>query len=202
MAPRSAAPGPHARPAPHAPSRREVQRLFFALWPGAAVRSAIAAATRRLEAAHRIGGRPLAPARYHLTLQFLGDFDPRAQSVIDAAIIAADEVRMRRFELRIDRSGSFGGRRVGWLGPARVPPGLQGLSTALGQALDRHGVPREGDGAGPWIPHVTVLRGMRGALPALEIAPLEWAVDGFVLIRSQPGHAGYDVLQHWALAEE
>ena len=194
MAPRSAG------PAPQPPSRREVQRLVFALWPGAAVRRAIAAATRQLEATHRIGGRPLPPVRYHLTLQFLGDFDPRAQSVIDAAIVAADDVRMHGFELRIDRSGSFGGRRVGWVGPARVPAGLQALSTALGQALDRHGVPRERDGPGPWIPHVTVLRGMHAGLPALDIPPLAWAVDGFVLVRSQRGHAGYEVLQQWALA--
>lgn len=194
MAPRSAGPSPQA------PSRREVQRLFFALWPGAAVRRAIAAATRKLEATHRIGGRPLSPARYHLTLQFLGDFAPQAQSVIDAAIVAVDDVRMPGFELQLDRSGSFGGRRVGWLGPSRAPPALQALSTALGQALDRHGVPRENDGPGPWIPHVTVLRGMHAALPALDIPPLAWAVDGFVLVRSQPGHAGYDVLQQWVLA--
>ena len=188
--------------APPAQSRREVQRLFFALWPDAAVRRAIAAATRQLEAGCRIGGRPLAPARYHLTLQFLGDFDPQAQSVIDAAIVAADDVRMRCFELQLDRSGSFGGRRVGWLGPARAPAGLQDLSTALGQALDRHGVPREGEGPGPWIPHVTVLRGMHRSLPALDVPPLAWAVDGFVLVRSTPGGAGYDVLQHWALARD
>lgn len=184
-----------------APQGRNRQRLFFALWPDLALRRGIAATTKQLEATHRIGGRALPPARYHLTLQFLGDFDRAAEAVIDAAINAADEVRLPGFELQLDRAGSFGGTRVGWLGPARVPPALSALAAVLGLALDRHGVPRESDGQGSWTPHVTVLRGMRRTLPALDIAPLAWAVDGFALVRSQPGQGGYDVLQHWALAE-
>ena len=183
------------------PPRHEVQRLFFALWPDAALRQRVAAATARLAASQGIGGRRLRPDRYHLTLQFLGSFDPLPEAVVDAAMVAADDVRGAGFTLTLDRSGSFGGKRVGWLGPTRMPPGLQAFWQALGLALDRHGVPRESSAASPWTPHVTVVRGLRRVLPAVEIAPLAWPVDGFVLIRSQYDGTGYTVLQHWRLGE-
>lgn len=195
-----APPGSEAR----APPRRAVHRLFFALWPDAALRRRIDATTAQLAAAQGIRGRRLRPQRYHLTLRFLGDFDPLPEAVIDAAMVAADEVRVAAFDLRLDRAGSFGGR-VGWLGPAGLPPGLHALWAALGLALDRHGLAYESDAgarssAGPaWTPHVTVMRGMRPVLAGSDITPLPWPVDRFVLIRSQPGDAGCTVLGRWTL---
>jgi len=185
---------PQANPAPP----RERQRLFFALWPGTAVRRQIAHTTTRLAEAQQTRGRRLRPDRYHLTLQFLGDFDAVPEALIDAAIIAADDIRVMGFELLLDRAGSFGGARVGWLGPTVVPPGLHALWEALGQSLDRHDVPHPSNGASEWVPHVTVLRGMRRPMsPGIEA--IRWPVEGFVLIRSQSGPEGYAVLQHWKL---
>ena len=177
---------------------RECHRLFFALWPDATVRRQIADATTGLAKEQDARGRHLRADRYHLTLQFLGDFAAVPESLIDAAMVAADDVRVDAFELTLDRAGSFGGARVGWLGPARVPSGLQSLWDELGLALDRHDVPHPSNAGSAWTPHVTVLRGMRSPL-ALAIAPLAWRVRGFVLIRSQPGSAGYAVLQQWKL---
>jgi 2'-5' RNA ligase len=177
---------------------RERHRLFFALWPDATVRRQIADATTGLAKEQDGRGRHLRADRYHLTLQFLGDFAAVPESLVDAAIVAAGDVRVDAFELTLDRAGSFGGARVGWIGPARVPSGLQALWDELALALDRHDVPHPSTAGQAWTPHVTVLRSMRRPI-ALAIAPLTWTVRGFVLIRSQPGHAGYVVLQHWKL---
>lgn len=126
--------------------------------------------------------------------------------MIDAAMVAAEEVRVAAFHLRLDRAGSFGGR-VGWLGLSQLPPGLHALWAALGLALDRHRLAYESDpvtrlNAIPrWTPYVTVLRGTRPPLAGSEIPPLSWQVERFVLVHSQPGDAGYTVLGHWTLAE-
>lgn len=171
--------------------------MFFALWPDEALRQRIDEATQHLAAAHATRGRRLSPQRYHLTLQFLGDFAPLLPSVVDGAIAAAEDVRGAAFELSLDRSGNFGGTRVGWLGPTRTPAGLQQLWEALGRALAGRGVPVRSTAT--LTPHVTVLRDMRQPLPAAAIPPLPWAVDEFVLIDSRPGHGDYAVRHRWPL---
>lgn len=185
----------------NAPSWREAHRLFFALWPDATLRQRIAEATTRLAAARATHGRRLRPQRYHLTLQFLGDFNPLPPSLIDDAIAAADDVRSVVFEMALDRAGSFGGTRVGWLGPTSTPPGLLALREALGLALDRYSVPHPSSAVATFTPHVTILRGMRQPLPAIAIPSLAWPVGGFVLIHSRPGQGDYTVLRHWKLRD-
>lgn len=177
--------------------RHEVHRLFFALWPDPALRQRIEDATTRLAEAHGIHGRRMQPERYHLTLQFLGDFEGRPQSVIDDAIAAADSVRSAEFDLSLDQAGNFGGTKVGWLGPASMPAGLQQLWDALGLALAKRGVKPKS--AATLTPHVTVLRNMRQPLAVTAIPPLAWSVEGFVLIESHVGKGAYTQLRHWPL---
>lgn len=181
----------------NAAPRGQVHRLFFALWPDDPLRQRIADATAHLAAAHTTHGRRVRPERYHLTLQFLGDFAPLPQSLVDDAVAAADGVRVAAFELPLDRAGGFGGSRVGWLAPTGMPVGLLQLWDALGRALARHGVTSRSPAT--LTPHVTVLRDMRQPLPAIAIAPLSWPVGGFVLIHSQPGQGDYAVLRRWPL---
>lgn len=179
---------------------RDVHRLFFALWPDRALRQRIESATLGLVAGHGTRGRRTAPDRYHLTLQFLGDFEEPAQSVTDDAIAAADSVRARPFELSLSRAGNFGGTRVGWLGPASMPAGLQRLRDALELALCARGIAPIA--ATTFTPHVTVLRNMRQPLPASSILPLSWPVHSFVLIDSHPGRGTYTELRRWTLQPE
>jgi 2'-5' RNA ligase len=167
-----------------APSPGDVQRLFFALVPPPALRDRIAAAAAAVERAHPSGGRMLKPDRYHLTLRFLGDFDPLPPSLPDAARAAGDAVPLQPLELLLDHAGSFGSNGVRWLGG----PGndaLQALWRDLGDALARRGVrlPREPG----FAPHVTIVRDARAPLGRAPIDPLGWAVDGFALVLSRPG---------------
>lgn len=175
------------------PSPGGVQRLFFALVPPSALRQRIAAAAADVERAHPSGGRLLKPERYHLTLRFLGDFDPLPPSLPDIARAAGDAVPPSRFELLLDHAGSFGRGGVRWLGG---PPcaGLQALWQDLGDALARQGLRVGGE---TFTPHLTIARHARAALGRTAVDPIPWPVDGFALVLSRPGRP-YEILQRWA----
>jgi 2'-5' RNA ligase len=162
-----------------------VHRLFFALSPDAALRQQIAEASTQLEREHASGGRRLNPDRYHLTLQFLGDFQPLRPSVVDAARQAADSVRLPAFEISLDHAGSFPGSNVWWLGTHGMAPGLQALWDALGAALARAGV--QVKSSQRFAPHLTIRRDVRRQIEPVAIGPLHWAVRDFVLFDSRPG---------------
>jgi 2'-5' RNA ligase len=175
-------------------------RLFFALWPDAALRKQIATTVSGLERDNATGGRRLNPDRYHLTLQFLGDFQPLRQSVLDGAIDAAGSIRLRPFDLVLDLAGSFPKAGVRWLGVSTVPETLQQLWNELGQALTGARVPARS--VPTFTPHLTVLRDVRKPLPPTPIQPLPWSVREFVLVDSVSGtHPAYRVLGHWPLRD-
>lgn len=177
---------------------QDLHRLFFALWPDDATRTGIAATARGLADTHAPGGRVLGMQRYHLTLQFLGDFRPEPPPLlIEQARGAADTVHTPAFDLLLDRSGSFG--PTGWLGCSRQPDGLASLWTGLGRALAREGVRVRS--AKALTPHVTIVRDAARPLPAGDIPALRWPVASFVLIHSVLGRrSGYTVLGQWPLA--
>lgn len=173
-----------------------VHRLFFALWPGSPLRQQIRQRVDGLEAAHASAGRALDPARYHLTLQYLGDFQPLRPSVVDAATAAACAVHVPGFDLVLDRAGSFPGSRVWWLGSQHASHELTQLWGSLGTSLARAGVQVKSPPA--FSPHVTILRDVRQPIELLPIEPVCWPVHGFALIESCPGRP-YAILHEQAL---
>lgn len=178
-----------------APSPANLHRLFFALLPPASLRDRIADAAAGIERMQPSGGRQLKPDRYHVTLRFLGDFDPLPPSLPTAARAAGDAVPLRRFEWGLDHAGSFGGNGVRWLG-GPASDGVQALWCDLGDALARQGirVARQG-----FAPHLTIARDARAPLGHAAIDPISWAVDGFALVGSRPGRP-YEILQRWEAA--
>ena len=176
-----------------------LHRLFFALWPGDALRDAIAEAAASLERGHAPGGRRSRAERYHLTLHFLGEFQPLPRSMLDAACAAADSLRLPGFDLVLDHAGSFPGSRVWWLGANEIPAELRLLHGALGSALARSGVsirPSVG-----FVPHLTIQRNVNRPVAPIAIAKLIWPVREFVLVDSVPGGiVPYRIAGRWPLA--
>jgi len=173
-------------------------RLFFALWPDAGLRKRIATTVAGLERDNAPDGRRLNPDRYHLTLQFLGDFQPLRPSVLDAAIIAAGSIRLPPFDLVLDLVGSFPKAGVCWLGASTAPDTLQQLWHELGRALTDARV--QVRSAPTFSPHLTVLRHVRKPLASAPIEPLHWPVREFVLVDSVSGaHPAYRLLGRWPL---
>lgn len=176
----------------------ELNRLFFALWPGESVRKASAQAARDLKIRMQPTGYLSAAERYHVTLLFLGDSVPPDKEA--AARQAAATVRAAPFEWTLDHAGSFRNNRQipWWLGAREMPRDLQGLYDRLRDALVRAGVTPE---RMRFVPHLTVLRDPKLALPPTAIQPIRWSVEEFVLIRSHVDRTPveYELLGRWPL---
>ena len=176
----------------------ELHRLFFALWPDDALRPRIAETAAWAVSEHAPGGRALKPDKYHVTLQFLGDFRPLPPSLVESAKAAASAVRSPAFDLSLDEVGSFRGADVWWLGSQRAPDALRALFDSLGQRLAQHRVPVKS--AANFVPHLTVQRDVRRHIRPTPVPPLTWPVREFVLIDSQPGRGTpYEVIGRWPL---
>lgn len=174
-------------------------RLFFALVPDEATRDRLHQAAMQLQAQYAPRGRWINSQRYHLTLQFLGDFDGPPTAVATRARQAASRVKVPPFSLVLDRAGSFHNRAIPWwLGPGAEVPGLSLLWQGLGVELADAGV-RVPDARG-FRPHVTVLRDARAALPETTIQPVTWRVERFGLMQSALGaQSAYAALGTWPL---
>lgn len=168
-----------------------VERLFFALWPPAPVREALAQ-TR--------DGLPDRPARasatadLHLTLVFVGPVDPHLFSCVAAA---GDDVVLAPFDIELRQLCHWPHNRMWVAEPAGASSALLNLVSQLQQNLLGCGFEPE---KRPYRPHVTLAR------KAAPISPLplqlSWRVEDFVLAASRRSQASaYQVLRRWTLRE-
>lgn len=182
-----------AIPGPNAAGRH---RLFFALVPDEALRSRFSEAASSLRDQFGATGSWTNPARYHLTLRFLGEAPELRQPLLEAAVRAASQVSLPAFDLVLDRAASFPGSRPPWVLLCREPAtGVRALAQALADIGDRR-IRAEQD----FVPHLTVLRHADQALPEQAIGAIRWPVAEFQLLHSRPGqdHA-YEELGRWRL---
>lgn len=171
----------------------EGQRLFFALWPGAALQRTLYKVGRAIAPP---GGKPMAMQNLHITLAFLGVIDAEGRACMEKT---ADAIRLPPFELTLDRTGFWPRPQVVWLGCSTVPPTLQTLAARLNGAMATCGLTPE---TRPYSPHLTVLRKARQGPRQLDINTVHWGVGDFVLVQSLtlPEGAQYQVVRRWPLA--
>jgi len=175
------------RPAePTEPTRR----LFFALWPDEATRSAISRATR--EAVRLSGGRPIAKERLHVTVAFLGELTDAGLEVARQA----PPIPVGAFKLTLDAVGVWPGSKILWLAPSDVPEALEELEAVLWERLVERGFRAEDR---VYRPHVTLARRARPV--AADVEPVEWTVAELALVESFPEARSvhYEVLERWPL---
>ena len=168
------------------------ERLFFALWPDAAVRRGLLKICADLPRHH---GREPQPEDLHLTLAFLGEIDVERRRCAEGT---ADRVRAEAFRLRLDRVGYWARPRILWCGASECPASLLDLLAGLNQGLLGCGFAPE---RRPFVPHLTLAR-KAPRLEAFELdSPLDWPVADFVLVSSRLGERpSYQVLRRWPLA--
>ena len=169
-------------------------RVFFALWPDASVRTALAALAQEAQA--ECGGRAMAAENVHVTLFFVG---PVERARLAALERAAQRPRGRSFSLTLDRVGYWRHNRIVWAGATEFPAALATLAEDLRVALAREGVQGE---ERPYVPHVTLVRNAERKPGAPVIEPCVWSVDEFVLVESVsvPGGVRYQPLTRFALS--
>lgn len=177
------------------------RRLFFALWPDAALANGLAAVAS--SAAAHFGGRPTRRETLHLTLAFLGDV---VESRVPAVIDAGHRVVAAPFSLTPDRLGYWLHNRLLWAGCAPVA-GLDQLHSKLALALVEAGQALPGRQT-LFTPHLTLVRKLPTdpAMDAVRSFPLgdltEWRCASFCLVQSRLTASGslYEVLAEYPLA--
>ncbi len=167
-------------------------RLFFALWPDEATRRALERTGKWL---HRFwGGRRTREQSLHLTLVFLGSVPA---SKLEKLRELAGAVRAAPFTLRLDRTGCWARKRIGWLGAENVPAELERLVAELQAGLDAEAFVFD---KRAFVPHITLSRKATCA-EARDCQAIEWMVGRFVLVESFSTAQGaeYRLLGEWPL---
>jgi len=169
-------------------------RLFFAIDPPQDVRRRVAALQRELD----VGGRPVPPDNFHVTLAFLGMQPPEVMAT--AAEVAAG-LSFPRCEVVLDRLGSFRRTGVVWLGASAVPEALQAFQHDLVGALLEAGI---GYDRKPWKFHLTLYRKMRKPPATMSPVTIPWRPGGFRLVESISVRRGveYHTVAAWRTHRE
>ena len=153
-----------------ADERPDRHRVFFALWPDDATRAAISRSTR--EAVRASGGRPIAKARLHVTVAFLGELTAAGLDVARSV----PPIAVGAFELTLDTVGIWPESKILWLAPSSPPTALGDLEGHLWDALGNSGFHAE---ERVYRPHVTLARRARAIEGAVE--GVRWAVSELAL---------------------
>lgn len=169
-------------------------RLFFALWPGENTRQAIVDSCAALSLPAK--GRPVAPAKLHVTLHFLGQVTEEVQHCMHRAALTVD---VAAFTLKLDRIGYFRRSKILWMGASKASPELTDLYQKLGLAITECGYQFE---TRPYAAHVTLMRKCVQPLPAPADFSIPWQVNEFVLVESIAVEHGvtYKVIEKYPLS--
>lgn len=168
------------------------RRLFFALWPDAALRGRLA----ELQGVCGVAsGRPVAVESLHITLVFLGDVPGDRVACIGQA---ASSVRASGFDLTLDCLGYWRRPQVVWAGARECPSALDALVQSLQSALQACG---HAPDSRPYAVHLTLWRKVQRRPPLRPGESLHWPVRAFSLVEShlEPAGARYETLQFWPL---
>ena len=180
------------------PSRR--LRLFFALWPGDALREALT--NLAAPAIATIQGKPVQSSNLHLTLAFLGQV---AGKGFPDLVALGGSARQPAVEITFNRLVYWPKPRVVVALPARLPQTGQAIVDWLWAGLITLGYQRE---ARPWQPHLTLVRHVRQPPPrsygpelpakAAAAASTGWNL-ALVESSTHPDGARYRPLAEWPL---
>jgi len=178
-----------------APSHeKKAQRLFFALWPPASVRSRLEQVSGEVVGKQ---GRAVAGANLHLTLAFIGSVDQTCRQCMEQA---ADKVQGKGFSLELSQVGHWSRPRILWLGPKQTPVQLEQLAADLVSALEPCGYEPD---TRPYQAHLTLARKVSRPSKIQSVEPINWPVDNFCLVESVTAQEGpiYRVLKYWEFTQ-
>ena len=166
-------------------------RLFFALWPDAATRARLARAGAALH--ERWGGRRIRAENLHATVVFLG---ATPAGVLDALLTLGAAQSPPRTVLRLIHAECWQRSRVAVLCPDEADAPLLRLVHSLQRGLEAAGLHFD---RRAWRPHVTLLRDVRCDAGDVELEPIDWCVQEFVLLVSRHDGSGvrYEALGRW-----
>lgn len=173
---------------------RAPDRLFFAILPDDGARARIATWYHEFRLAHGIKGKAIDPARYHITLHFIGDFEGVPEHLVSRALVVAERFKANGgVDVTLDRARSFsrpGSRRgspfVLTCSEAETP--IHALHRRWVEAMHDADVPVVSDHA--FNPHLTLAYD-RSVHDEQAISPVRWFAREIVLMHSIVGQGKY-----------
>lgn len=176
-------------------------RIFFTILPSPADAAVIRAYADTLRLRLGLRGRPQPPEVLHISLQFVGWYQPLPFALVDRAMRAAWTIELPRFDVTFDRLASFGagsGARPVVLRCEKGNDALSDLYEAFDPALEAVGVHRRR--SRPRLrPHLTILYDRKVVPEAYLEAPITIQVRDFALVHSLHGESRYLILGRWPL---
>jgi 2'-5' RNA ligase len=174
---------------------------FFALLPDPQARAEIVGLEERFRKSHRVSGTSMGADQLHLSISPMGKPERLRQSLENALIAAADEVRVDAFDVTLDSAMRFSAvdNRFPFVLCADTATGESTLilRKAIAAAQSRAGL--HVSGVSSFLPHVVLLQGH--AVDAIQesVPPIQWAATEFVLIRSFFGQSRHELVGKWQL---
>jgi RNA 2',3'-cyclic 3'-phosphodiesterase len=171
-------------------------RLFFALWPGEPVRTAVAGAAVNLPLAST--ARVVPRENYHLTIAFVGEVPGGS---LERVRRIGGASRASVFAIVFDAYEYWPKPEVVVAAARSIPPALQALWADLHQALAEDGFELR---VKKLRPHVTLINRVDEAPQLPPLQPFTWPARALCLVRSDTGAAQpvYTVVDTWSLLDK
>ena len=171
-------------------------RLFFALWPAAAVRMDLGSAAAALVIPPP--ARRVPAVNYHLTVAFVGEVPVTRLAALQSIGRA---VRAARCTIALDRYEYWPKPECVVALARATPPELQALWEELHAALAAAGFDLR---VKQLRPHVTLVRHCAAQPAWPPLSPIEWPAQALCLVRSETHAEGpvYTVLDTWPLLDK
>lgn len=182
------------RPAPV--KNTDTIRVFFALWPQAAIQRKLHTVAKKYQA--KCDARVMRAETLHMTLQFIGNIN---RSQLPELISAADKVSaVPPFRLELNTLSFWKHNRIGYATLSASEPALETLAATLQHALAKVGFIADST---KFSPHVTLLRNVEHILTPQNFMPVTWQVNSFVLVESLTANqkTQYRILQEWPFTD-
>ena len=179
-----------------------MHRLFFAVRPPPDVAAGIDRVAAGARHSGLLRGHWLRPEKYHVTVHFLGSFAFVPEDLLERAKSAADALRLRAFDVVLDRLASFPGRRQSpciLLCAAAADAALQDMWRTLRDACDSVGATAPAQER--YVPHLTIAYANRALPEAIPVEPVHWRAQELLLLHSDVGNAAHKPLASWALED-
>jgi 2'-5' RNA ligase len=182
------------RPAPV--KNTDTIRVFFALWPQAAIQRQLHTVAKKYQA--KCDARLMRAETLHMTLQFIGNIN---RSQLPELISAADKVSaVPAFRLELNTLSFWKHNRIGYATLSASEPALETLAATLQHELTKVGFIADST---KFSPHVTLLRNVEHMLAPQTFMPVTWQVNSFVLVESLTANqkTQYRILQEWPFTD-
>lgn len=166
-----------------------MKRLFYALWPDAAIRRDCFKIAKSIV---RPGEIRVRPDNLHATLVFLGSVDAATEASV---IQGASAIPAPQVKLAFDTLSFWSKPRILCLTAQPHDAELETLVNELTALSRRLGIPVD---ERPFNPHVTLVRKVKSPRQ-LEFEPIIWRSSGFCLVQScsEPEGTIYRTIKSW-----